>query len=351
MTGFGTVETAIDAMKRGAYDYILKPFKVEEVIHIVQRGLEKQRLAAENLRLQGGPVALQGERGHRRQPFARRGHRDGHRQQPARGPRRRRLDLARRRRGRLLRAQQQPRVAVAHWRIHRPLHARRRGGASRARWTHRRARRSGRRAVCRAAQSPRLQRGGGPDEDDPGKSPGRDARAPDRLDWRGVADLEPAFRRRPAQATQHSGVACRGGHRERAPLRGPSSDLPADHQGLGDAPSTRWTATPPGTRSASRSTPCALARWLGLGRRPNRDRAAVGADARHRQDRLRDEPQQARQAHPRRVRDLQEAPGVRPRDPRPDQVPRARSSRACTCTTSAGTAVAIRSASRATTSR
>ena len=51
MTGFGTVETAIDAMKRGAYDYILKPFKVEEVIHIVQRGLDKQRLAAENLRL------------------------------------------------------------------------------------------------------------------------------------------------------------------------------------------------------------------------------------------------------------------------------------------------------------
>ena len=51
MTGFGTVEIAIDAMKRGAYDYILKPFKVEEVIHVVQRGLEKQRLAAENLRL------------------------------------------------------------------------------------------------------------------------------------------------------------------------------------------------------------------------------------------------------------------------------------------------------------
>jgi putative nucleotidyltransferase with HDIG domain len=51
MTGFGTVETAIDAMKRGAYDYILKPFKVEEIMHVVQRGLEKQRLAAENLRL------------------------------------------------------------------------------------------------------------------------------------------------------------------------------------------------------------------------------------------------------------------------------------------------------------
>ncbi len=51
MTGFGTVETAIDAMKRGAYDYILKPFKVDEIIHIVQRGLEKRRLEAENLRL------------------------------------------------------------------------------------------------------------------------------------------------------------------------------------------------------------------------------------------------------------------------------------------------------------
>jgi HD-GYP domain-containing protein (c-di-GMP phosphodiesterase class II) len=51
MTGFGTVETAIDAMKRGAYDYILKPFKVEEVVHTIRRGLEKQKLQAENFRL------------------------------------------------------------------------------------------------------------------------------------------------------------------------------------------------------------------------------------------------------------------------------------------------------------
>jgi response regulator RpfG family c-di-GMP phosphodiesterase len=51
MTGFGTVETAIEAMKQGAYDYILKPFKVEEVVHIVQRGLDRQRLQHENLRL------------------------------------------------------------------------------------------------------------------------------------------------------------------------------------------------------------------------------------------------------------------------------------------------------------
>ena len=40
MTGFGTVETAIEAMKKGAYDYLLKPFKVEEVIHVVERALD-----------------------------------------------------------------------------------------------------------------------------------------------------------------------------------------------------------------------------------------------------------------------------------------------------------------------
>ncbi len=51
MTGFGTVETAVGAMKRGAYDYILKPFKVEDVVHIVRRGLEKKRLEQENIQL------------------------------------------------------------------------------------------------------------------------------------------------------------------------------------------------------------------------------------------------------------------------------------------------------------
>ncbi|HEX9101385.1 MAG TPA: response regulator, partial [Polyangia bacterium] len=51
MTGFGTVETAIEAMKKGAYDYILKPFKIEEVVHVVERGLDRQRLHAENIRL------------------------------------------------------------------------------------------------------------------------------------------------------------------------------------------------------------------------------------------------------------------------------------------------------------
>jgi len=51
MTGFGTVETAISAMKKGAYDYILKPFKAEEVVHLVERGLAHQRLQRENTQL------------------------------------------------------------------------------------------------------------------------------------------------------------------------------------------------------------------------------------------------------------------------------------------------------------
>ncbi len=51
MTGFGTVESAIHAMKRGAFDYVLKPFKVEEVVHIVQRGIDQQRLKLENMQL------------------------------------------------------------------------------------------------------------------------------------------------------------------------------------------------------------------------------------------------------------------------------------------------------------
>ncbi len=51
MTGFGTVETAIEAMKQGAFDYILKPFKPEDVVRVLRRALEKQRLERENFAL------------------------------------------------------------------------------------------------------------------------------------------------------------------------------------------------------------------------------------------------------------------------------------------------------------
>lgn len=51
MTGYGTVETAIAAMKKGADDYILKPFKVQDVINLLERGLERRALEAENIQL------------------------------------------------------------------------------------------------------------------------------------------------------------------------------------------------------------------------------------------------------------------------------------------------------------
>ncbi len=50
MTAFGTVETAIQAIKTGAYDYVPKPFKLDEVRIVVQRALERKRLLQENRR-------------------------------------------------------------------------------------------------------------------------------------------------------------------------------------------------------------------------------------------------------------------------------------------------------------
>jgi len=53
MTGYGTVDTAIAAMKSGAYDYIIKPFKLKEVAVTITRAMEKTRLERENLKLRG----------------------------------------------------------------------------------------------------------------------------------------------------------------------------------------------------------------------------------------------------------------------------------------------------------
>ncbi len=44
MTAFGTTETAIEAMKVGAFDYILKPFELDEISEFVAKGLEAHRL-------------------------------------------------------------------------------------------------------------------------------------------------------------------------------------------------------------------------------------------------------------------------------------------------------------------
>jgi len=51
ITAFASVETAITAMKKGAFDYITKPFKHEEVLHILRNGLHQRRLQDENRQL------------------------------------------------------------------------------------------------------------------------------------------------------------------------------------------------------------------------------------------------------------------------------------------------------------
>jgi two-component system response regulator PilR (NtrC family) len=51
MTAHSTVETAIEAMKRGAYDFVTKPFATSELRELVHKALEKHALSAENERL------------------------------------------------------------------------------------------------------------------------------------------------------------------------------------------------------------------------------------------------------------------------------------------------------------
>ncbi len=48
MTAFGTVETAVEAMRQGAFDYLLKPFALAEIELKIEKALDQQRLRAEN---------------------------------------------------------------------------------------------------------------------------------------------------------------------------------------------------------------------------------------------------------------------------------------------------------------
>lgn len=51
MSAYGNVDTALECMKRGAYDYISKPFKPDEVVLTLRKALERQRLLRENASL------------------------------------------------------------------------------------------------------------------------------------------------------------------------------------------------------------------------------------------------------------------------------------------------------------
>jgi signal transduction histidine kinase len=51
MTGYASVQSAVDALKKGAYDYVVKPFSVHELEQTLRLGLERRKLSKENLEL------------------------------------------------------------------------------------------------------------------------------------------------------------------------------------------------------------------------------------------------------------------------------------------------------------
>jgi DNA-binding NtrC family response regulator len=53
ITGYASIESAVEAMKRGAFDYMAKPFTAEEVRVVTKRALESRRLIYENIYLRG----------------------------------------------------------------------------------------------------------------------------------------------------------------------------------------------------------------------------------------------------------------------------------------------------------
>jgi DNA-binding NtrC family response regulator len=48
VTGFGTVKDAVEAIKRGAWDFVSKPFQIDELLHVLDSALEQRRLRSEN---------------------------------------------------------------------------------------------------------------------------------------------------------------------------------------------------------------------------------------------------------------------------------------------------------------
>src|SRR4051794_14257454 len=48
VTGFGTVKDAVEAIKRGAWDFVGKPFQIDELLHVLDSAIEQRRLKSEN---------------------------------------------------------------------------------------------------------------------------------------------------------------------------------------------------------------------------------------------------------------------------------------------------------------
>src|SRR5213082_954439 len=48
VTGYGTVKDAVEAIKRGAWDFVSKPFQIDELLHVLESAIEQRRLKSEN---------------------------------------------------------------------------------------------------------------------------------------------------------------------------------------------------------------------------------------------------------------------------------------------------------------
>jgi two-component system response regulator AtoC len=53
MTGYGNIQSAVEAIRKGAYDYLPKPFQLDELVLRVEKGIEEHQLKAENRMLRG----------------------------------------------------------------------------------------------------------------------------------------------------------------------------------------------------------------------------------------------------------------------------------------------------------
>lgn len=61
MTAFGTTETAIEATKLGAFDYVLKPFEIPEILSLIKQGLEAGRFARSRVEMDAAPETTAGD--------------------------------------------------------------------------------------------------------------------------------------------------------------------------------------------------------------------------------------------------------------------------------------------------
>lgn len=66
MSAFGTMDSAIEAMQLGAYDYISKPFKPDEIHFVLKKAEEREKLRTENKKLRQELIDIQGKSGFKR---------------------------------------------------------------------------------------------------------------------------------------------------------------------------------------------------------------------------------------------------------------------------------------------